>query len=282
MQISLGSPFVSLCQVFLPTWTLPWGLQRCLPQSLKDWWHQDTAGKTRVGLVQFPPSSPISDVIRVLPALEEKSCSQEISVWVQAWTQPFVCSSPLTESVTCLAWKLWGGKSKKGCNCSGRRFSEWNNFSVYYFGGGLGGYCCHHNICCEACKDMLSGVRYGQLSGWDICSIRVVGLVCRKSGKETGRNPNWLQGRDGGGELENPYPMLIGTEPSCLWCFLNTGSTIAQCKKQSLEVCRVPVGQLQNESNYSNCQNKAGCEGNILFCIFYVYTFQEIWPLFSS
>lgn len=85
-----------------------------------------------------------------------------------------------------------------------------------------------------------------------------------------------MQGRDGGGKLENPYSMLIGTEASYLWYFLNTGSTITQCKKQSLEVSRVPVGQLQNESNYSNRHNKAGCEGNILFCIFYVYTFQEI------
>lgn len=57
----------------------------------------------------FPP---ISAVIWVLPALEEKSCSQEISVWVWAWTRPFVCSSPLTESVTCPAWKLWGGKKQ--------------------------------------------------------------------------------------------------------------------------------------------------------------------------
>lgn len=85
MQISLGSPFISLCQVFLPRWALPWGLQRCLPQSLKNSWHycwvQETAGKARVGLVQpLPPSPLISDVIWVLPALEEKSCSQGISV----------------------------------------------------------------------------------------------------------------------------------------------------------------------------------------------------------
>lgn len=37
---------------------------------------------------------------------------------------------------------------------------------------------------------MPSGVNYEQLSGWNFSNIRVVGLVCRKSGKEAGRNPN--------------------------------------------------------------------------------------------
>lgn len=115
---------------------------RSLPWSLENsglFWVQDTARKTRVGLVQSPPPSPpIRDLIWVLPALEEKSCSQEISVWVSAWAWPFVCSSPLTESVTCPAWKLWGGE-KDGCNCFGTRFSRWNNLSFYHSGGGLGG-----------------------------------------------------------------------------------------------------------------------------------------------
>lgn len=62
------------------------GLAMGTPEvSLKNSWHycwvQETAGKTRVGLVQpLPPNPLISDVIWVLPALEEKSCSQGISV----------------------------------------------------------------------------------------------------------------------------------------------------------------------------------------------------------
>lgn len=56
------------------------------------------------------------------------------------------------------------------------------------------------NICFEVCKDMPSGAKYGQLSGWNFSNIR----VCRKSGKEAERNSNWLQGGDSGGKLENP------------------------------------------------------------------------------
>lgn len=40
---------------------------------------------------------------------------------------------------------------------------------------------------------MPSGVKYGQLSGMNIrniTNVRVVGLVCRNSGKKAGRNPS--------------------------------------------------------------------------------------------
>lgn len=62
MQISLGSPFISLCQV-----DLAMGTPEVFAEGLMAPLGQDTAGKTRVGLGQpLPPSPPSSDVVWVL------------------------------------------------------------------------------------------------------------------------------------------------------------------------------------------------------------------------
>lgn len=90
------------------------GDSRGVFQSLKDsWphcWVQEPAGKTRVGLVQPLPPSPPSLVwsgcflpLRTRAALRK-------SLFEVKLEPGLVCSSPLTESLTCPAWKLWGEK----------------------------------------------------------------------------------------------------------------------------------------------------------------------------
>lgn len=136
MQISLGSPFVSLCQVFLPMLALPWGLQRCLPQLLQGLWHQDTAGKMRVGLVQKSLQAPHQWCdLGVTCSWGEKLLSGNLSL--SSSLNPALCvfqSINWISHLPCL--ETLRGKKIKGCNCFGTRFSRWNNFSVYDCGGG--------------------------------------------------------------------------------------------------------------------------------------------------